>query len=81
MKLTDHRDTFNFTVGPPMRLVDGYRAVRLTRREVLVGRLRQRWLSATRWFRPRRIITAIDHDAGSITMSTQRWSWLRWRWL
>jgi hypothetical protein len=43
--------------------------------------LRDRWLSATRWFRPRTITSAVDIEDGCITLATERWSWLRWRWI
>lgn len=34
----------------------------------------------THWWRPRTVCSAIDRDAGSITLTEERWSWRRWRW-
>ena len=35
----------------------------------------------TRWWRPRTIVASVDHDAGEITFATQRFSWLRLKWV
>ena len=60
--------------GPELRLRPA------TRRERVGFWLRDRWLSATRWFRPRTVTSAIDVEAGGITLATERWSWRRRRW-
>lgn len=51
-----------------------------TRRERARLWLRDRWLSATRWWRPRTVCAAVDVEAGVVSMATERWSWRRWRW-
>jgi hypothetical protein len=52
-----------------------------TRRERATMWLRDRWMSATRWFRPRTVTSDVDVEAGCIMLATERWSWLRWRWV
>lgn len=39
-----------------------------------------RWRRITRWWRPRTVVSEVDMDAGSTSLVTERWSWLRWRW-
>jgi hypothetical protein len=43
-------------------------------------RIRQFARHWTRWWRPRTVCSAIDRDAGVVTMVKERWSWRRWRW-
>ena len=58
--------------GEPMR--------EATRIELARLALDAAWFSVTRWWRPRTIVSAIDRNAGRITLTQQRWSWRRWRW-
>lgn len=51
-----------------------------THRERLRFWLRDRWQSATRWWRPRTVTSSVNVEAGCITLDTERWSWRRWRW-
>lgn len=77
-------DARNFVFGAPVRLLNApgrpFRLRLATRRDLVTMWLRNRWLSATRWFRPRTVTSAVDVEAGSITLVTERWSWRRWRW-
>jgi hypothetical protein len=76
-------DTYNFRIGMPVEMVwpsDALQPRRATRWERIRGRVAQRLRSMTRWFRPRTVCSAIDRDAGSITMAEERWSWRHWRW-
>lgn len=34
----------------------------------------------TRWWRPRDVVSAVDAKQGIVTLTTERWSWRRWRW-
>jgi hypothetical protein len=43
-------------------------------------RARQFAIRRTRWWRPRTVCSAIDRKRGRITLTMERWSWLRWRW-
>lgn len=72
-------DARNFTVGDTYvltssgpRRVAGWFGVRY--------RIAQWAYRMTRWWRPRTVCSAIDREAGSITMTMETWSWLRWRW-
>lgn len=75
-------DTWNFRVGDVVECVmtptgdvrRGAPRERLWRRAVGA------WLRWTRWWRPRVVTSAIDTQAGSIALATERWSWRRWRW-
>lgn len=75
-------DTWNFRIGQPIECVmmpsGGVRLA--TRRERVWRRAIGAWLRWTRWWRPRVVTSAVDTQAGSITLSTERWSWRRWRW-
>jgi hypothetical protein len=74
-------DTFNFHArGKPLRMTDSGDLAPLTRGERFAAWLGDSWRSATRWWRPRTVVSAIDVDAGSITVVRERWSWRRWRW-
>lgn len=64
-------DTYVMTRSGPRR-VAGWFGVRYRVGQFVYG--------LTRWWRPRTVCSAIDVDAGSITLSEERWSWLRWRW-
>jgi len=94
LTLSNPTDVHNFMRGAPVHMthntaayVDGpltpfgclsFRS--MTRRERLAGWLRHSWLSATRWWRPRTVVVAIDHRLGGVTVGDERWSWRRWRW-
>lgn len=80
LKLVDSVDAYNFHAGMPLVVSDDGRLVPMTRRQRLLSWMRNRWLRATRWFRPRTVVDAVDSRAGSITLVEQRWSWRRWRW-
>jgi hypothetical protein len=78
--LADRDATFSFYRG--QELIWDHRGrlrlpTRLEHAWMQVTRLTRRW---TRWFRPRNVVTAIDREAGSVTIETERWSWRRWRW-
>lgn len=77
-------DTHRFHPGHTYVEVDPgspwFRLRRATRLELARFWLRDRWQSATRRWRPRTVCAAVDHEAGSITLVTERWSWRRWRW-
>ncbi len=75
--LADRLDSYNFHVGVPMRSSDGVRWRRENWRDRLLDRARR----YTRWFRPRTVTSAVDAEAGTITLVDQRWSWLKWKWL
>lgn len=80
--LADERDAWNFYVGRPVEMVwlgDG-KLRRATRWERLRNRVRRTVLRWTRWFRPRDVTSAVDVKNGTLTISSERWSWLRWRW-
>lgn len=82
--LADRRDAYHFHRGLTMVEVDpgGQRfALRpATRLERARFWLCDRWLSATRWFRPRTVTAAVDAEEGTVTIRDERWSWRRWRW-
>ncbi len=83
MTLTDARDAYSFHVGMPVHtFVVGEHGglVPATRRQRARLWIRDRWLGATRWFRPRTVISAVDRQAGSVSLVDERWSWRRWRW-
>jgi hypothetical protein len=72
-------DTRNFRVGDTYvmtrsgpRRVAGWFGVRY--------RVAQWAYGMTRWWRPRTVCSAIDVEAGSITIAYEEWSWRRWRW-
>lgn len=75
-------DTRNFYVGVQLEMLPSGRVapILLRRRRATVA-LIAAWRRVTRWWRPRTVVSAIDHERGSITMTTERWSWRRWRWL
>lgn len=71
---------FNFQVGPTYvmtrkgwRRVSGWFGLR--------WRARQLAYRLTRWWRPRMVCTGVNRDDGFVTLTLQRWSWTRWRWL
>lgn len=75
---------YNFHVGRSIRMVWDESVpgcLRLpTRRERVTMWLVDRWMSATRWWRPRTVTSAVDAEVGCITLATERWSWRRRRW-
>jgi hypothetical protein len=80
--LADPHDRYNFWVGTPLRfkMSDSGKLIPLTRWEKACRVVKERWEKATRWFRPRIIVTAIT-DTGTVELTEQNWSWRRWRWL
>ncbi len=81
--LLDTRDCYNWRVGMPvvMRFSNEGELVRLTRFELALHRIQLACKRATRWFRPRTVCAAVDVECGTVTMVTETWSWLRWRWM
>lgn len=80
IQLRDSSETYNFYPGVELILTETGQIRPATRWERLRSRLADRARAATRWFRPRTVVTEIDHDAGTVTMADERWSWRRWRW-
>jgi hypothetical protein len=77
LTLVSPADTHSFTVGDTYVMgrrgrVAGWFGVRY--------RVTMWAYSMTRWWRPRTVCSAIDREAGSITMAYETWSWRRWRW-
>lgn len=73
-------DAYHFVKGAEYVMVSPRKIRRV---EGLFGvwwRLRKRAMRITRWWRPRTVCYAIDISRGVISMATERWSWLRWRW-
>ncbi|MGE5801577.1 MAG: hypothetical protein ACM358_04930 [Gemmatimonadota bacterium] len=73
----------NFIVGETvvLRSTDGGRTWRkLTGWRLVAYHVRRRAHDWTRWWRPRDVVSAVDAEAGVITIRTERWSWRRWRW-
>ena len=83
LELASPADAYNFTRGQEFAITRaGFRPVRGWF-GVWFGvwfRIRWRMHRLTRWWRPRNVCTAVNPDAGVITMELERWSWLRWRW-
>ncbi len=76
-------DAHCYYVGMPvaMRFSSEGELVPLTRFELALHRARLACKRATRWFRPRTVCAAVDTECGTVTMVTETWSWLRWRWM
>lgn len=70
--LCDPTEAANFHVNEPMYI--------WTSRPSLRSRIVYSFRNRFPWFWPRSFVSAIDHEAGSITLSVERWSWRRWRW-
>lgn len=68
-EMSSAKDAHNFQVGMKLE----YRGTRRQRARVF-------WHRLTRWFRPRTVVSAVDHSAGRIVLSREVWSWRRWRW-
>lgn len=80
LTLANRTDVYHFSVGMPMVLGDDMRPRLATRWDQLRAWAGGLAMSATRWFRPRTVVSAVDVEAGSVSLVTERWSWLRWRW-
>lgn len=70
-------DAHNFRVGVEYVFEHGRRLMGWRLRW---WRIRQHAIRCTRWWRPRTVCSAIDREAGAVTMVNERWSWRRWRW-
>lgn len=77
--LADSSDAFTFVSGQPIKLLDSGAIVPMTRWDLLRVRAIAAWEWLTR--RPRLVVSAVDTEAGRVTLTSQRWSWLRWRWI
>lgn len=74
-------NTFNFCEGIELEMTRAGELVPESRGH----RRRRRWRAFVRritwWRRARTEVVAIDHEAGTITLATLRWSWRRWGWV
>ena len=82
LTLANAVDARHFAAGDPIRLatLDGGEFRRATRFERAHARLCDAWQSATRWWRLRSVVSAVDRNAGTVEVYLERWSWRRWRW-
>jgi hypothetical protein len=78
LTLASRTDTYNFTRGMPLKMLDSGSLVPMTHWDRIKDRMRSLWRRVSR--APRTVVSEIDRDAGSITVVTERWSWRRWRW-
>ena len=75
--IADHRDTYNFTRGMPLRMTNAGELVLASRSWRFV-----QWLKRLAWWRQARVVvTAIDTECGTITTAPLVWSWIRWKWV
>ncbi len=77
--LVDQPHAFNLRAGIPMYMDDAGQLRPMTRMQLARTRALRVWHIVTRGFRPRTVISAIDHSAGRIVLSREVWSWRRWR--
>lgn len=74
------RDTYHFVVGDTFVMTNSGRWRRVAGLFGLWWLASQRLHWLTRWWRPRTVCSAVDQDAGVVTLAEERWSWRRWRW-
>ena len=78
IQLADRSASWNFAAGIPIVISKSGR--RLLGWRLLAWRIGQRAIALTRWWRPRTVVSAVDQEAGIVTLVDERWSWRRWRW-
>ena len=89
--LSDKTDAYSYYLGAPIEIrftdqvtewaqtgfISRHEARRLLRRLWL----RRVWRRMTWWRYPPSVVVAIDHEHGSVTLASTRWSWSRWKWV
>lgn len=79
MKITmPPEHAYNFPVGVAVAI--NMHARRIAGWRLALWHMGQLALRLTRWWRPRTVVSAVNHKTGTITLVDESWSWRRWRW-
>lgn len=81
LTLSERTDAFSFHPGMPCVMNPDGSLRPATRMERVKFRIAAAWRRVTWWRQHRVVVGAVDHEAGSVTMVSLRWSWRRWKWV